>query len=203
MQKLNGPTEKPLEILPLFKERKPELYYENTALIEERKRRDCAVVVAHKLLGGYSNAQAGDAVVFAEAVEDMLAKFPINIQKEALTRLRIEHPKWMPQPGEVYAVCERIAAEDFRRQRRETQIREQLEERRKADALGLTCYPKAIAGPVAPPPRPPPKPSDEQREACDSQVRGVWREFADGKIDEVEAERRIEVINDKFSNARE
>jgi hypothetical protein len=153
------------------------------------------VLCTAKLSRGYSNAQAGDALGFAEAIEDMFARFPVHIQKEAVRVLPIEHPKWMPQPGEVYHVCGRLAAEEFRRQRRETQIKQQLEARRADEAAGLPYLrPKAITGPVQTPPVAPAKPSDEQHEARDSQVRAVWRDFADGKIDEAEAERRIEAI---------
>jgi hypothetical protein len=194
MQKLKHDTAKPLEILRQSNASKLQPSLENTAFREE-ERRDCAVVVAHRLLGGYSNAQAADALVFAEAIEDMFAKFPVHIQKEALRVLPIEFPKWMPQPGEVYHVCERIAAEEYRRQRRERQIRETLAARRADEAAGLTYHrPKSITGTVAAPPALPGKSSDLEHEARDNLIRAVWRDVVDGKIDEAEAQRRIDAL---------
>jgi hypothetical protein len=171
----------------------------NTAFENEERRRDCAVLSTEKLVRGYSNAQAGDAFGFAEAIEDMFARFEPHIQVTAIHVLRIEFPKWMPQPGEVYHVCDRLAAEEFRRQRRETQIKQQLEARRADETAGLPYLrPKAIAGPAAAPVDgvvlPPAKPSDEGHEARDSQIRPIWRLVAEGRITEEEAEQRIRAI---------
>ena len=159
---------------------------------EDEQRRDCAVLCSAKLLRGYSNAQAGDALGFAEAIEDMFARFPVHIQKEAVRILPVEHPKWMPQPGEVFHVCERLAGEEFRQQRRETQLKQQLEARRADEAAGLPYLrPKAITGTVAAPPS---TPSNAEHEARDSLVRAIWRDVADGKIEEAEAQRRIDAL---------
>jgi hypothetical protein len=48
---------------------------------EDEQRRDCAVLCSAKLLRGYSNAQAGDALGFAEAIEDMFARFPVHSKR--------------------------------------------------------------------------------------------------------------------------
>jgi hypothetical protein len=195
MKPLKNSIERQLEILQPCSASKLQPSLENTAFRDEEEQRDYAVVVAHRLLGGYSNAQAADASVFAEAIEDMFAKFPIHIQKEALQALRREHPRWMPQPGEVYAICNRLQAEEFDRKRWGALVKQQLEARRADEAARLPYLrPKAIVGPVAPPPRMPRKPSDEEYEGRDSQVRAIWRDVADGKIDEVKAERRIEAL---------
>jgi hypothetical protein len=171
----------------------------NTAMTEEEQRCDCATLCATKLAGSYWNAKANDAIGFAEALEDMFARFAVHIQKQALRELPTLYPTWLPQPGEVFQVCERIAAEDFRRQRREKQLKEQLEARRADEAAGLPYLrEKAIAGPIGPPLTgtvlPAAKLSDEEQEARDAQVRAIWRDVADGKIDDAEAELRINAV---------
>jgi hypothetical protein len=169
----------------------------NTAMTEAEQRRDCAVLCATKLTKNYWNAKAADPLGFAEAVEDMFSRFPVEVQKQALRELPTLYPTWLPQAGEVFQVCERIAAEEFRRQRRETQIKEQIEARRADEALCLPyLQPKAIAGPpVAPPPEPPRKPSDEEHNARSEQGKAIWAEWHAGKIDDAEAQRRFEASN--------
>lgn len=176
MQRLKNPIGKQLEMLRPSQTPGLQGSLGNTAFDEAERRRDYAVVATAKLLRGYSNAQAADPLGFAEAIEDMLARFPTHIQKEAVRILPIEFPKWMPQAGEVYHVCERIAGEEFRRERRETQIREQLEARRADEAAGLPYLSrKAITSPAAAPPQAHKKPCDDEHEARDSLVRAVWR----------------------------
>ena len=169
---------------------------ENTvAFSEEEQRRDCAVLCTAKLTANYWNAKAADALGFAEAVEDMFARFPIQVQKQALRELPTLYPTWLPQAGEVFQVCERMAQAEYRRQQREENIRKQLEARRADEAAKLPyLQPKAITGPVQAPPAAHVKPFDEEHEARDSLVRAIWRDVADGKIDEVQAERRIEAL---------
>jgi hypothetical protein len=164
-------------------------------MTEADQRRDCAALCATKLAANYWNAKAADPLGFAEAIQDMFARFPVHVQKQALRELPTLYPTWLPQAGEVFQVCERIAAEEFRRHRRETQLKEQLEARQ-AEARLPYLRPKAITGPVTAPPPALAKLSDEQHEARDSQVRAVWRACADGAIDEAEAQRRIEAIGE-------
>jgi hypothetical protein len=122
----------------------------------------------------------------------MFAKFDPHIQVAAIDRLRIEHLKWMPQPGEVYAVCNRLQAEEFDRRRWDRLVSEQLEDRRRADQLGLPCQrPMAIADPA---PAPPPPRPDVEDDARRSQVCAVYAEWGAGKLTDAEAERRIDAI---------
>jgi len=82
-----------------------------------------------------------------------------------------------------------------RREQREANIRAELAGRRADEAAGPpNPRPKAITGAVAAPPLSPSKPRDAEHEALDSLVRAVWRDVADGKIGEEEAQRRIEAL---------
>jgi hypothetical protein len=162
---------------------------------EQEQRRDCAVLCTTRLAAHYWNAKAADPLGFAEAVEDMFARFPIHVQKQALRELPTLYPTWLPQAGEVYQVCERIAQAEWRRQQREANIKAQLEARRADEAAGLPYLrPRAITGPAPAAPPLPRKPSDAEHEARDSLVRPIWREVADGVIDETEAQRRIDEL---------
>jgi hypothetical protein len=167
---------------------------ENTAT-EQEQRHDCAVLCTARLAANYWNSKAADPLGFAEAVAGMFARFPVHIQMQALTELPKLYPTWLPQAGEVYQVCEGIAQAEWRRQQRESNIKAQLEARRADEAAGLLYLrPKAITGPAPVAPPLPRKPSDTEHEARDSLVRAIWREVADGAIDETEAQRRIDAL---------
>jgi hypothetical protein len=99
---------------------------------EHDQRQQLAVLHTSLLLGGFRKSDADDPEIFSRAIEHVLARYDVEIQREVTNPGRW---MWPPTAYELREACERIANEQARAKEREERIRKQLEERRRLDAL--------------------------------------------------------------------
>jgi len=110
------------------------------------QRQQQAVLHTALLLGGFRKSDADDPEVYSRVIEHTLARCDVDIQREAADAAKWKYP---PTAYELREACEKLANERARAKEREENLRKQLAERRRLDAL------EAERKALPPPPREP------------------------------------------------
>ena len=96
------------------------------------QRSQMATLNATALVGRFRKCEADEPAIYFGALECVLAQYDVEIQREAIKPGTWEFP---PTDFELRGRCELIANRIARANQREANIRHQLEERRRLDAL--------------------------------------------------------------------
>jgi hypothetical protein len=102
------------------------------------QRSQMATLNATALVGRFRKCEADGPGIYFGALECVLARYDVEIQKEAIKPGTWEFP---PTDFELRERCEAIASRKARAKEREENLRKQLEERRRLDALAAERKP--------------------------------------------------------------
>jgi len=102
------------------------------------QRRQQAVLHTALLLGGFRKSDADDPEVYSRVIEHTLARYDVDIQREAADAAKWKYP---PTAYELRERCETLANERARAKERQERIAQQIEERRQLDAPQTECKP--------------------------------------------------------------
>lgn len=99
------------------------------AEIDQRQQQ--AVLHTAVLLGGFRKCDASDPEIYSRTIEHVLARYDVDIQRQASDASRYQFP---PTAFELREACEAIAREKQRARERQAGIAKQLAERRALDS---------------------------------------------------------------------
>jgi hypothetical protein len=109
---------------------------------KQDERQDTAIKCTALLLGRFRKCDADDPEIYSRTIESVLGDYDPDIQKQVTNPGRWKYP---PSDFEIREACESIANARARAKEREDNLRKQLEERRRLDALETER--KALASP--------------------------------------------------------
>lgn len=151
-------------------------------IAEQERRQEAAIDCAALLLGSFRKCDADAPEVFSRAIEYVLARYEVDVQRE------VTKPgmwKWPPSAYEVREACEKIGGERARIAKREADLAHQLAERRRLDALEAER--KALPAPARKA-APPPEPDYAKRAMWDLSWRKTRRESPSPTVFEMDPE---------------